>query len=63
MILHSLQMFVVQMVIFLLLGNFASGVRKMAHYVYNFPNYIKFITLREYSSNQIQSRERASYSH
>ena len=56
-------MFVVQMVIFLLLGNFVSGVRKMRHYAYNFPNYIKFITLREYSPNQMQSRERASYSH
>ena len=56
-------MFVVQMVIFLLLGNFVSGVRKMRHYAYNFPNYIEFITLREYSPNQMQSRERASYSH
>ena len=55
-------MFVVQMVIFLLVGNFASGVRKMPHYAYNIPNYMKFITLREYSPNQIQSRERALYS-
>ena len=56
-------MFVVQMVIFLLLGIFASEVRKMQHYAYNIPNYMKFVTLREYSPNQIQSRERALYSH
>ena len=55
-------MFVVQMDIFLLVGNFASGVSKMPHYAYNIPNYMKFITLREYSPNQIQSRERALYS-
>ena len=37
-------MFAVQMVIFLLIGNFASGVRKMPHYAYNFPKHMKYLT-------------------